>query len=459
MIRYAQTAKDAGCPRAQLENLIRVSIILQPAQLKFAAACRECDQDGGPTEVGFGGARMGGKSHAMLAQLGADDCVRHPGLKCLLLRKVGGAVKESFEALLPKTIGSLGKYIPTQSVFRFDNGSFIKLGHFQNESDVDKYLGLEYDVVAIEEATTLSSAKKQSVQSCCRSPAGSGWRARMYNSTNPGGVGHAWYKQQFVTPARKGIKGATRFIPSTVDDNAYATAEYRSFLDGLTGWLKRAWRYGDWDIAAGQYFTTFLASEHVIKPFPIPDDWRVWMSLDYGFTHYTVAHLFAKSGDGQVFVVDEHGQRGWIPERHSKAFREMLAKNGIRKERIARFVAGGDVFRKKDDGRTIADEYKRLGWRFRIANMDRCGGAAEILRRLGDVSDEDPKKRIRPSLHIFDRCVRLAEDLPAMEHDPNRPEDVLKVDCDESGLGGDDFVDSFRYGLMVAARTRKLMIV
>ena len=38
-----------------------------------------------------GGARGGGKSHWLLAQMGADDCQRVPGLKCLLLRKVGKA--------------------------------------------------------------------------------------------------------------------------------------------------------------------------------------------------------------------------------------------------------------------------------------------------------------------------------------------------------------------------------
>jgi hypothetical protein len=31
-----------------------------------------------------------------------------------------------------------------------------------------------------------------------------------------------------------------------------------------------------------------------------------------------------------------------------------------------------------------------------------------------------------------------------MQHDPNRPEDVLKVDCDEDGVGGDDANDALR---------------
>ena len=103
---------------------------------------------------------MGGKSFASLAVVGADDCMRHAGLKVLLLRKVGVSGRESFEALLPKTIGRLGTYIPSQSKFAFPNGSWIRLGHFQNESDVDKYLGLEYDVIATEEATTLSQCEE-----------------------------------------------------------------------------------------------------------------------------------------------------------------------------------------------------------------------------------------------------------------------------------------------------------
>ena len=37
-----------------------------------------------------------------------------------------------------------------------------------------------------------------------------------------------------------------------------------------------------------------------------------------------------------------------------------------------------------------------------------------------------------------------------MQHDPHRPEDVLKVDCDEDGIGGDDAADCLRY--LVATR-------
>lgn len=452
-LRYAFAAKAAGCPRDQAEHFLQAGIVLQPAQLRFAASCRLCDHPDGPTEIGFGGARMGGKSHAMLSVLGADDCIRHPGLKCLLLRKVGTSGRESFEALLPKTIGRLGKYVPSQSMFRVFNGSWIKLGHFQNESDIDKYLGLEYDVIAVEEATTLTSAKRDTIQSCCRSPLGSGWRARMYYSTNPGGVGHGWFKARFIAPFRKGVETTTRFVPSTVDDNNFATTEYRSFLDGLTGWLKRAWRFGDWDIAAGQYFTTFRSDTHVLgSRMPIPEGWRVWLGFDYGWTHFTSCHLMAESDDGIVYVVAEHCERRWLPERNAAGIHAMLKRHAVAPERLAGVHAGEDVFSRKQTGGTIAEDYARITdhpLRMSRANTDRVNGAAEILRRLGDVD-----AGIEPTMFIFPECGRLIECLPSLEHDPHRPEDVLKVDCDDNGIGGDDSYDSCRYGIMAAKRRR-----
>lgn len=36
---------------------------------------------------------------------------------------------------------------------------------------------------------------------------------------------------------------------------------------------------------------------------------------------------------------------------------------------------------------------------------------------------------------------------------PVRPEDVLKVDCDEDGVGGDDAGDALRYLVATRART------
>jgi phage terminase large subunit len=159
--------------------------------------------------------------------------------------------------------------------------------------------------------------------------------------------------------------------------------------------------------------------------------------------------------------VDEHAERKWLPERHAGAIRAMLARHGVgiegRESRVEggaalrRFVAGADVFSKQSDGSTVAGQYARLGITLRPANMDRVNGWAEILHRLGDAD-----AGLAPRLFIHRRCGRLIETLPALQHDPNRPEDVLKVDADEDGVGGDDAADCLRY--LVATKPRTISV-
>jgi phage terminase large subunit len=481
VVRYIEAAHDAGCPDDQCLNFRRLGYMAQPRQLQFHAACRACDRDDGPRQVGFGGARGPGKSHAMLAQIALDDCQRQSRLKALLLRKVGKAVREHMEDLRIKVLRHVEHtYRRSDGAITFPNGSRIVLGHFKDESDIDTYLGLEYDVIGVEEATTLSARKYKAIQSCSRSSKRH-WRPRIYSTTNPGGVGHAWYKRTFVDPYEAGEELDTRFIPATVEDNVFIHPDYRNILDSYTGWLKRAWRYGDWDIAAGQFFTTWRQDVHVMEdwktgrmedwkngrmegsnstlplfhsstlpvflPSTHPPNWRVWLAMDYGFTHYNVILLLAEDGGGQMYVLDELAEREWLVPRHAEAVRAMLARWEIAPERLATFVAGGDCFasRAVAEG-TVADQWAAEGFALEPADDDRINGAAEVLRRLGD-----PEAGLAPTLHISRACGRLIECLPVLEHDPHRPEDVRKVDTDDDGQGGDDAYDALRYGVMAAA--------
>ncbi|MGD0539671.1 MAG: hypothetical protein ABSC03_18740 [Verrucomicrobiota bacterium] len=448
--RFVLAGRQAGCPADQLSLFERAGLVLQPRQLAASAAARACDAPGGPTAIGYGGARGGGKSHWLLAQMGADDCQRVAGLKCLLLRKVGKANAEHFDDLRLRLFAGLKHdFAGYRGVLTFANGSRIVAGHFQAEKDIDAYLGLEYDVIGIEEATTLTARKHQDISTCCRTSKAD-WRPRIYSTSNPGGVGHAWYRARFILPFRDGRETDTRFIPARVDDNRFNNPEYRRILEGLSGWQKAAWLDGEWDIAAGQFFTTFRRDVHIVEQF---DDTRAveWFAaLDYGFTHYTVCLLGCLDGDGNLFVVDEHAERKWLPDRHAAAIKAMLARHGLTVDRLRRFVAGADVFSKQSDGSTVAAQYGKLGISLRPANMDRVNGWAEILQRLGDVEGA-----IVPRLFIHQRCGRLLETLPALQHDPNRPEDVDKVDADEDGQGGDDAADALRY--LVATKPRVIV--
>jgi phage terminase large subunit len=453
-------AKAAGMKRDQLEALLKRGIVLGKRQMEASAAARRADREGQPFCIGYGGARGGGKSHWLIAQMAIDDCQRYPGLKCLLLRKSGKAIREQFRDMLKILKKTPHVFIASQGMgtLIFPNGSTIILGHFKDDKDIDGYLGLEYDVIGVEEATTLSKSKVDDILTCLRSSKPN-WRPRAYFTTNPGNIGHQWFKKMFVLPARAGraaeLAAGTIFIPATVDDNAHVNREYKRQLSRLSGWKKKAWLFGDWDIAAGQFFTTWKQNLHVRDratqgDIEIQDSWRIWLALDYGFTHWTMVYLFAEDGDGNVYVLDEHGARGWLPERHVEAVKAMLARHNIEEWRVERFFAGHDCWSKNNEGTTTAEKYEALGFELSRADVDRINGAAEILVRLGDF--EATPKPIPNRVIISSRCVKLIECLPALQHDPACPERVKKWDADEDGEGGDDPYDAFRYGIMGASR-------
>ena len=118
---------------------------------------------------------------------------------------------------------------------------------------------------------------------------------------------------------------------------------------------------------------------------------------------------------------------------------------------LKRFMAGADVLSRQSDRGTVGNQYARLGLPLRCGDTNGVNGWAEILQRLGDV-----EAGVVPRLFIHRRCGRLVETLPALQHDPNRPEDVLKVDADEDGIGGDDAADCLRY--LVATKPREVRV-
>lgn len=451
---YKQTVADFGCSVDQADRFINACYVAQPKQLAFHASARLCDLPDGPTRVALGGTRGQAKTHAVVAQVVIDDCQRTPGLKVLFLRKIGKSAAESFDDLVTKVLFAVEKdWKPSRGILTLPNGSRVIMGGFRDEGDIDAYLGLEYDLIVIEDSTTLTKTKRDLIRGSLRSSKPN-WRPREYQSTNPGGVGHQWFKQEFFDPWRRGAESETRFIHTTMGDNVFINSEYAGYLNSLTGWLRRAWRDGDFDISAGQYFSTWDERVHVAEPPErLPAAWSMWLAMDYGFTHWNVVYLLALSGDGDLYVIDEHAERKWLVPRHAEAVQQMVQRHNIEPWQIRSFVAGPDVFARKGESElTVAQQYDAILTPLGLpnltpANTDRIQGAAEILRRLGDTEAGIP-----PSLFVSPKCPRLIACLPQLQHDPHRPEDVLKVDADpETGEGGDDFYDGFRYGAMQAA--------
>lgn len=439
--RYILTAKNSGVPQDQLENFIRFGYVALPWQLKFHAIARQCDLEDGPVDVGVGGARGPGKSHSVFAQVCLDDCQRIPRLKALFLRQTGKSASESFNDLILRVLENKIKFIYNHSnnVLYFPNGSRVLLGGFETEKDIDKYVGIEYDLIAIEERNQLTGEKVLKLRGSLRTSKDN-WRPRVYSSFNPGGIGHVDLKTEFVESYRNYTETTTRFVPATFRDNPYLNKEYIDYLESLQGDLGRMWREGDWDVFAGQYFSEWRREKHVVEPFKIPGSWKKLRSIDIsGRWGITSCHWYAIDYDGNVWVYREYYAKGKDSDEHAREITR-LSEGEI----YPYTVIDSSAFSKIGLPETIAEVYIRNGVQGLVpSSKDRVAGwdfMHQYLRweEKPDLLDLGESIQVGPKLKYFSTCPNAIRTIPTLIHDEKNPEDL-------DTRGEDHCADEARY--------------
>jgi hypothetical protein len=228
-------------------------------------------------------------------------------------------------------------------------------------------------------------------------------------------------------------------------------------LGSLTGIRKTRLFDGLWVGAEGLFFEEWDDARHTCEPFEIAEDAPIWGAFDYGFAHNTSFGLYTQR-DGVIYKIWEHVRHGWLPPMHAAAIQRGLQKMKINRHRLKQVVAGHDCFAQGKDqqAKTIAQQYaeakhpetgEAIGLTFTRANVQRVAGAQELLTRLGNA-----EMGIKPTLVFFNTCTRTIACFKRMVKDPHDGEDVLKVDSDANGDGGDDPYDETRYGIMLKWR-------
>lgn len=210
----------------------------------------------------------------------------------------------------------------------------------------------------------------------------------------------------------------------------------------------------------GLAFPGVSEATHMVPAFSVPSHWYTWAALDWGYHHPWTVGLYATDEDGQVYKLDTIQSRLDLPEAIDKKARQgglSLARQVI--------YAGPDVWTVRQDsggrikgqflGPTIAEELGRLGWRMVPAANARIAGVNNLRRYFhiepGIVPAPTPRFLW---MDTPGNKVCLAQ-VKRMTLDPDNPEDVLKVDADAAGRGGDDMYDETRYGSMARPLTSK----
>ena len=388
--------------------------------------------------IAYGGARGGGKSWAMRRKF-VLLCLQYPGIQCLLLRRTLPELRENHQLPLQRELYGFVKYNSDEKSFVFPNGSRIRLGYCDTESDVYQYQGQEYDILGLEEATHFTESQKDFLLTCNRSTR-TDIHPRVYYTSNPGNIGHAWFKRLFIDREYRNKERPEdyEFIQALVYDNDVlmkANPEYVESLENLPEDMKKAMLYGDWNVFEGQFFSEFDSTVHVIKPFKIPEDWRIYRTLDYGLDK-CACYWIAQSSDNHFYVIDGLYESELIVSEASKKIKEIDTKwlertNGSNKKEIEVPIAPPDIWsRDGQTGKSAADLFYENGINWYKGNNDRINGWLSVKEMLKIVKSKDidtGEEIVDCQLKIFNTCTNLIRTLPQLQHDTLKPNDIAKT--------------------------------
>jgi hypothetical protein len=436
--------------------------------------------DTSATEVLYGGAAGGGKSHLMRVAA-VLWCSAIPGLQVYLFRRIrDDLIKNHMEGpkgfrsmLAPWSLNSFVRIVDDE--IRFWNGSKIYLCHCKDEKDIYKYQGAEIHVLLIDELTHFTESMYRFLRNRVRMVGVSvpaEWQGRfprILAGANPGNIGHLFVKRTFVDRAETydirfmdaeegGMK--RQFIPALLEDNPSMSADdpgYENRLHGLgSKQLVEAMRFGNWDVVEGAFFDCWDPRRHVVRPFEVPSGWLRFMSGDWGsakpfsfgwWAVVTEPRTVENTVNGKVLL--PRGcmvrYREWYgssaPNVGLKLHAEQVA-DGIKareaKNECTYRVLDPAAFA-EDGGDSIATRMGRTGVHFRPADNSRVSGRGAMggwdQMRSRFVGDGDGN----PMLVTFSTCLDSIRTIPALQHDKTRPEDI---DTD----GEDHAGDEWRYG-------------
>ena len=422
-------------------------------------------------EALYGGAAGGGKSDALICE--ALRQVHIPHYKALILRKTFPQLSELIDKSMsyyPRAFPA-AKYNATAHAWTFPSGAKILFGSMQYTRDRTKYQGQAYDFIGFDELTHFTFEEYAYLFSRCR-PNGPGTRCYLRSTANPGGVGHGWVKERFITAAppmttiwetvnvefpdghREARRRSRIFVPASVFDNPALLENDPDYITGLAAMPeadRRALLYGDWNSFTGQVFTEWKNDPahyadrrrtHVVAPFLIPQDWAVWCALDWGYSRPFAVGWYAVDRDRRLYRIREYyGCTGepnagvrMEPAAVAREIRRIEAEDPNLRGRTVHRV-GDPAIWGSDGTESIGALMERERVYFERGDNARIDGKMQVHHRLS--FDENGV----PMLYVFSTCRHFIRTVPNLVYDEKNVEDV-------DTAGEDHIYDELRYVCM-----------
>ena len=443
----------------------------QPKQKRF--------QERPEYEALYGGAAGGGKSDALLAE--ALRQVHIPHYRAIIFRKTYPNLSELIDRSKEIYLGAYprARYNHTEHCWTFPSGAKIYFGSMQHTSDRTNYQGKRYDFVAFDELTHFALEEYMYMMSRNR-PGGPGTRVYIRATTNPGGIGHGWVKERFISAAPPltpivseydvatpegmvKLKRSRIFVPATIFDNKRLLENDPMYLANLAMMPeaeKAALLYGSWDSFDGQVFREWRndpshyddgVGTHVIAPFNIPKHWPRYRGFDFGYAKPFSVGWYAVDEERRIYRIAEYYGCTGTPnvgvEMHPIEIAEQIKRIEAEDPNLAGHrihgVADPSIW-DESRGESIAAMMERrphfVTWD--KGDNTRLAGKMQYHYRLA--FDRDG----RPMFYCFSNCKHFIRTLPTLVYDQRRVEDI-------DSAQEDHIYDECRYVLManpIAAR-------
>lgn len=380
---------------------------------------------------------------------------KHPGIKIMIVRKsypelTENHIKPLRQTLMCGTDQAYASYNDSKKEMRFINGSTILFRYCDSEKDVDRYQGTEVDILFIDEATQFTESQIKKLMACVRGV--NSFPKRVYMTCNPGGIGHGYIKRIFID--KKYELGEApedySFIQSLVTDNVAlmkADPDYVKQLEALPPSLRKAWKDGDWNSFEGAYFEEFRTEPildkciehnispeeakrqkrwtHVIEPFNIPFEWKIFRSYDWGYGKPFSCAWWAMDYEGCLYrILELYGCTGtpnegvkWSNKQQFDEIQRIEKEHPWLKDRKIQGVADPSIW-DKSHGPSAAEEADKHQLWFEPGNNNRIQGWMQVRERLKFDANG------RAMMYFFSNCEAIIRTMPLMMFDEHKVEDL-----------------------------------
>tara|TARA_R100000234_G_scaffold115709_1_gene91979 strand:+ start:789 stop:2399 length:1611 start_codon:yes stop_codon:yes gene_type:complete len=432
-------------------------------------------------EVFYGGNRGGGKTDSLLMDYASGVVEWGSDWKGILFRRTYSQFRRIIERSLElyKDLWPEAQFRESDLLWRFPNGAWLQFFHMEKDRDAEKHLGLEYSWLGWDELPHWpTGGPYRRLKSTLRGTR-RGVPRRIRATGNPGGVGLGWIKEYFRIPdgtvgdgpivvsrdPETGTEVTRWFLRSTVRENKLmldANPQYiqliRDSCDGNEQ-LEKAWLDGDFNVFFGKFFVMFNPKVHC-REFvelsgheTVPDDWKVYGSLDYGENDYTSFGLWCYgfsevlNKNISVRVAEWYGRGLWASE-YAGRIRDLVENCPITEGRFPEkvFADTGIWYTRADSqsnpmDRMVKDVFRRVGkLRLEKANKNRLNGWRWLKEKLSwDGTPDGEKIRKWPDLFYTPDCAIFEKQIENAMYDGD--EDSPKEDintrteehaCDEA---------------------------